>query len=270
MTVRVLIVDDEPLALEGLRMLVDGDPELEVLGTAVDGATAVAEIRARHPDLVLLDVQMPGMDGFDTLAALDPGDLPLVIFVTAYDRYALKAFDVHAVDYLLKPIREVRFRAAVARMKTLIAGARARASASEPSGRDIASERLLAVVSERRTGPSEHTTATAWLRRLAVKDGTRIVFVDVDEIDWISGADYYLELHVGSRSFLQRESLQRLQARLDPGRFVRVHRSAIVNLTQVREIRHRRRCVYVVLRSGTEIKVSSGQRHQLEGLLGLK
>jgi two-component system LytT family response regulator len=243
---RVLIVDDEPLAREGIRLLVEADPELELVGEADSAASAVRELKQLTPDLMLLDIQMPRMDGFQLLAQVDPHDLPLVIFITAYDRYALRAFDVHALDYLLKPVDERRFREAMARIKQHL---RSRQTAA-------INERLLAMLA--------HRSASPWPSRLAVKDGDRIVLVDVADIDWIEAADYYVELHVGGQSLLHRETMQNLEARLDPEQFVRVHRSAIVNQRRIKELRRDGRELLLRLDGGTEIRVAPGHREKLE------
>jgi two-component system, LytTR family, response regulator len=245
---RVLIVDDEPLALEGLRLLVEDDPELELVGETSNAAEALRLLKQLGPDLMLLDIQMPQQDGFQLLAQLPPKELPLVIFVTAYDRYAVRAFDVHALDYLLKPVDDQRFREAIARSKEHL---RERHTAER-------NERLLAMIASRTTWPS----------RLAVKDGDRTVLVDVADIDWIGAADYYAELHIGGQSLLHRETMQHLEAQLDPEQFVRVHRSAIVNQRRIKELRREGRELLVKLACGTEIRVAPSHRDKLDRILG--
>jgi two-component system, LytTR family, response regulator len=247
---RVLIVDDEPLAREGLRMMVEDDPELELVGEAANAAEAQRLVAQLRPDVMLLDIQMPQRDGFQLVAEIEPGDLPLVIFITAYDRYALRAFDVHAIDYLLKPVDDRRFREAMARIKAQL-GDRHTAERNE---------RLLAMLASR--------TTSAWPTRLAVKDGDRVVLVDVAEIDWIEAADYYAELHIGGRSLLHRETMQHLEARLDPEQFVRVHRSAIVNQRRIKELRREGRELLVKLACGAEIRVAPSHRDKLDRILG--
>jgi two-component system LytT family response regulator len=243
---RVVIVDDEPLALEGIRLLVEADPELELVGEAASAVEALRQLKQRTLDVMLLDIQMPRMDGFQLLAQLDPHDLPLVVFITAYDRYALRAFDVHALDYLLKPVDERRFGEAMARIKRVL---RSRQTAE-------INERLLAMLA--------HRSAPAWPSRLAVKDGDRTVLVDVADIDWIEAADYYVELHVRGQSLLHRETMQNLEARLDPEQFVRVHRSAIVNQRRIKELRRDGRELLLRLDGGTEIRVAPSHREKLE------
>jgi two-component system LytT family response regulator len=196
MNLRVLIVDDERLAREKIRRYLESEPDVEIVGECDSGAGAVAAIRAQHPDAVFLDVQMPGGGGFDVLAELGPAAMA-VIFVTAHDEYAVRAFEVQALDYLLKPFDRTRFRQSLMR---------ARAAASP-------------------------------LRRLIVRDGDRVHFVPVEQIDWIAAADNYVTVHTGAREHLMRDTLARLEARLDSDRFIRIHRGAIVNLEAIVEIR---------------------------------
>jgi two-component system LytT family response regulator len=241
-------VDDEPLARRRLEALLQDEPDVEVVGEAEDGPSAVAAIRKHSPDLVLLDVQMPGMSGFDVIAELGPERCPAVVFATAHDRYALRAFEVHALDYLLKPFDRRRLRQALSR---------ARRDAADPAelGR-----RLLALVSEARGG--------APLKRLTVKSRGRIYFVRADEIDWIEAAGHYLTLHVGQQTHLLRDTIKRLGSRLDPSRFVRVHRGTIVNVDRVRELLPSFHGEYViVLRDGTRIESSRGYSGRLQELL---
>jgi two-component system LytT family response regulator len=250
----VLIVDDEPLAREKIRTLLESHPELECVGECANGAEAVADIERLTPHLVFLDVQMPEVDGFGVLAALDPGRLPAVIFVTAYDRYALQAFEVNALDYLLKPFDRERFDRAVARAQAALAGAR---EGSELSRRLLD---LLQVLKRERRHPE----------RIVVRDAGRVFFLRTDEIDWIEAAGNYCCLHVGKQSHLLRETMKALESRLDPERFLRVHRSRIVNVDRIRELRPATHGEYLVrLADGTELATSRGygdriQRH-LEG-----
>ncbi len=224
--IRAVIVDDEPLAREGVRLLLAEDPEVTVVGEAAGGRAAVAALRRLRPDLVFLDVQLPDADGFDVLAEIPLAEQPVVVFVTAYDRYALRAFEVHALDYLLKPFSDDRFRDALRRAK-----ARLREAPARP--------------------------------RLVIKDGGRVVFLPVDEIDWIESADYYAQLHAGRNAYLLRESLASLEARLDPARFVRVHRRVILNRDRLREVRERGRAYVALLADGTELPVARGHRRRL-------
>jgi two-component system, LytTR family, response regulator len=254
-TLRVLVVDDEPLARSGVAELVREDPDLEVVGVCGDGASAVEAIRGLHPDLVLLDVQMPELDGFEVLQRLDPGELPAVIFITAYDQFAVGAFEVHALDYLVKPFDDARFADAIARAKAIIRSARA----GELSGR-------LAGLLEQLTGGAP---AEGWLSRIVVKTGGRAVLVRVEDIDWIEAADYCVKLHTQGKVHVLRESLQALELGLDPARFFRIHRSGIVNLDRVTELQPFFKGEHIVmLRDGSKLKLSRGRRRELETRLG--
>ncbi|RYZ43876.1 MAG: response regulator transcription factor [Myxococcaceae bacterium] len=261
--IRTLVVDDEPLAREGLRMLLATDPDVLVVGEARNGPEAVRLIREQRPDLVLLDVQMPELNGFEVLARLDPAEVPAVIFVTAYDQYALRAFDIHALDYLLKPFRDDRFHDAIGRAK-----ARIRLTRMSDLG-----QRLMSVLST--YGERDGTPAPApipvpgepWVRRLAIRDTGRVVFLDVDEIEYIEAADYYVQIHAGGKAYLHRETMQGLEARLDPERFMRIHRSAIVNSRRIRELRSEgRRDLVVVLTGGAELRVARSHREKFQHL----
>ena len=238
--VRALIVDDEPLARARIRDLLAADAEVEIAGECGDGVEAVEAIRALAPDLVFLDVQMPERGGFDVVAEIGPDRMPVVVFVTAYDDYALKAFEAHALDYILKPFDEARFRGALSRAKTQVHVARAA-----------------------RGAPPRHLT------RLMVKSGDRFVFVKDDEIDWVEADGNYVRLHVGEAEYLLRETIRGLEARLDPERFLRIHRSTIVNLDRVREIHPLFHGEYrVVLADQTKLTLSRGYRDRLSRFEG--
>jgi two-component system, LytTR family, response regulator len=242
---KVVIVDDEPIAREGLRALLAGDRDVEVAAECGDGASAVEAIRRTRPDIVFLDVQMPDVDGFDVLRELAGDPLPAVVFVTAYDKYALRAFDVHAVDYLLKPFHDERFAEALARAKAR-------------RGEDMTG-RITRLLDERKPK----------VMRVLVKTGGRVLFLRADEIDWIEAADYYVKLHIAGKVHMLRESMAALEARLDPELFFRVHRSAIVNLERVRELQpFSRREHVLVLRDGTRLRLTRSRRERLAALLG--
>lgn len=244
---RVLIVDDEPLARKLLRLLLEADPEVVVAGEC-SGVGGAAEVARTRPDILFLDVQMPEVDGFDLLEALGADETPVVVFVTAYDRYAVRAFEVHAVDYLLKPLEDARFAQALARAKE---HARSRR-------RGQADEGLRALLQDR----SRHA------RRFLVRTREATVVVNADEVDWIEAADYYCCLHVGGKSHLLRETMTELAGRLDPERFFRVHRSAIVNLARVREIHPLfRGDSELVLSDGARVRLSRTRRGEFERLL---
>jgi two-component system LytT family response regulator len=250
-SIRAVIVDDEPLAREGVRLLLQRDPDIEVIDESGDGADAVEVIRRHRPDLVFLDVQIPEMNGFEVLSALGPEEMPAVIFITAHDRYALQAFEVNALDYLLKPYDDERFMEAVRRAKEHLRMERV----SNLSQKLIS---LLEVYGDR----------SAFISRLAVRSAGRVVFVTVGEIDWIEAADYYVQLHVGSESYLHRQTMTSLERQLDPDRFIRIHRSAIVNASRIRELRHQgKRDLVVVLESGIELKVARSSRDKLQKLM---
>jgi two-component system, LytTR family, response regulator len=238
MMLRVAIVDDEAHARTALRLLLAKRADVEIVAECRNGSEAVEVLRWITVDLLLLDVQMPGLDGFGVLQALGAERVPTTVFVTAFDRYALRAFEVEAVDYLLKPFDEARFYAAFDR---------ARRRVQERRGAEWAL-RLIAA-----TRRSATTAATSQLPRLPIPVGTRVLFVDFNQIDWIEACDQYVTIHVGSKEHLLRESLQRLAAKLPSGHFARIHRSHIVNLARVREV--------VWLRSGDgEVALDDGHK----------
>ncbi len=220
-TIRTLVVDDEPLALEGVSRLLAVDPDIEIVGSCSDGIGAVAAIERLDPDLVLLDIQMPGLDGLEVVRRVGPDRMPVVVFVTAFDRHAIAAFEVQAIDYVLKPFEDARFHAAVAHAKAVV-----RDGAFADRGR-----RMAAALGDDDAPPQ----GPARLTKIAVRKPDRTVFVGVDTIDWIEAADYCVKLHAGGHVHVIRESMHRLEAKLDPARFFRTHRSAIVNLDRVRE-----------------------------------
>lgn len=245
--IRALIVDDEPLARERIRNLVERDPEVEVAAECRDGQEAIAAIREHAPDLVFLDVQMPEKSGFDVIAEVGVAVLPVIVFVTAHDEYALRAFEVAALDYLLKPFDEDRFSKTLDRAKTQIRSRRP----------DEFQQRVLSMMEGLRT-------ATRGLERLIVKTGGQLVFLKTEEVDWIQAEGNYVRLHVGRASHLVRETIQSLEASLDPARFMRIHRSTIVNLDRVREIQPLVHGEYrVVLTDGTKLSLSRGYRDRL-------
>ena len=217
MKIRALIVDDEAPARRRIRRLLNAEPDVAIAGECGDGSSALTIIARERPDLVLLDVQMPERDGFEVVAAIPPPELPAILFVTAHDRYALRAFDVHAVDYLLKPFSGDRFRTAMARARERIA-----ARGADPA--------LASLAASLRSRP-------AYLSRVAVRIAGRTVIVELSAVDWLEAADNYVLLHAGQREYLLRDTLASLESRIDPDRFVRVHRSAIVQIDRVREIR---------------------------------
>ena len=254
--IRALIVDDEPLARRGVRQLLEREPDITVVGEARNGREALRALRTLDPELVFLDVQMPEVDGFGVLRAFGPERMPAVIFVTAYDAFAVRAFDAHAIDYLVKPLREGRFAEAVQRVRERMRSADAVALSRQLSA-------LLAT-----NDAAQTPRAPSVARRIVVPTSTGELVLDADEIDWIEADDYYAAVHTRGRRHLIRESLTSLEARLDSARFVRVHRSAIVNLERVREYRTDTpgECA-VLLRDGTRIAVSRRRREQVVDLL---
>jgi two-component system, LytTR family, response regulator len=249
--IRVAIIDDEPLAREALRLVLQTDPEVVVVGDCI-GVDAPALIERETVELLFLDVQMPEVDGFEVLAALRPGALPVTVFVTAHDEYAVRAFEVHAIDYLLKPFDDARLLTALARAKDRLARRGAAA------GQD-----LLALLDERaRRAPH--------VERFLVRARGKVVVVRAQDIDWIEAADYYATLHVGGETHLIRETMTDLEGSLDARRFVRVHRGAIVNIDRVREVHplFRGDCT-LVLADGTQVRLSRTRRSEFERLFGM-
>jgi two-component system LytT family response regulator len=271
---RVLVVDDEPLARKTLRILLAREEGVEVIGEAGDGATAVRAIRESEPDLVFLDVQMPEMDGFAVLRALGPEEAPAVVFVTAYDEFAVHAFDAEAADYLLKPFDDERFTRALARARARVGDRRVRelatrlASLLSPAGGAPAVPASSPAAPPPPPGDAPAPSA-AYAERIVLKDSSRVTFLETAKIDWIEASDYVVRLHAGGTVHTLREPLRDLEARLDPRRFVRIHRSAIVNLASVRELQPLFHGDYVViLRDGTRLRLSRTRREKLEAMLG--
>jgi two-component system LytT family response regulator len=254
--IRTLIVDDEPLARQNIHALLKDDPEIEIVGESGSGAEALRAIAKQSPDLLFLDIQMPELNGFDVLERIEAERLPVVIFVTAFDHYAIQAFEVHALDYLLKPFDDARFEKALRQAKAQI----------EQREINQLSKRLISLLEDRERPPEK--PRGAYLTRLMVKSASRVFFLKVDEVDWVEAADYYVKLHVGRKGHLLRESMSDLEARLDPDKFMRIHRSAIVNLDRVKEMHPLFNGEYVViLHDGTELKLSRSRREQLQQLL---
>jgi two-component system, LytTR family, response regulator len=256
--VRAVIVDDEQLARRGLKTLIERHPGFVVVGVCANGREALAKIPELKPDVVLLDIQMPEVSGFDVIAQLPPDVLPVVVFVTAYDEFAIRAFEVHALDYLLKPVSQTRLCEALDRAAETVRGRRLATYGTT----------LLAAVAEIQTkhdgAPVEDVGGGARLDRIMVRVGDAIQFVDVPDIEWIEGADYYVTLHVKGKGLLYRESLKHLEERLDPSRFVRIHMSAIINLAYVKEIRRGLGGEYeVTLQSGRRLAVSRRRKKDL-------
>jgi two-component system, LytTR family, response regulator len=250
MSLSTLVVDDEALAREGLRMMLSQDPEVSAIREAKDGREALASIRSTRPDLVFLDVQMPEMDGFAVLEAVSAERMPAVVLVTAHDRYAIKAFELNAIDYLLKPVTEERFAKSLARAK-----ARIRSGSVDEANRQIIGL-LETIASPRR-----------YLRRLSVRSPGRIVFVDVETVDFMRAAENYVEAHIGRVSHLLHVPMNTLEEALDPEMFLRIHRSTIVNTSRIKEVEPGAHGDYVVtLEGGLKLQSSRTYSHRLRAL----
>jgi two-component system LytT family response regulator len=238
-----LLVDDEPLARAGLRVLLARDPDVSAIHEARNGKEAVETIRRVRPDLVFLDVQMPEMDGFAVLQELGAKQMPAVVFVTAHDKYAIQAFEINAVDYLLKPVTEERFAKALARAKSSLQ--------SRPA--DEASLQILSLL-ETIAVPQRS------LKRLAVRSAGKTVFVDIEDVDWMEAAENYVQIHAGRAEHLLHVTMNVLEKQLDPGLFLRIHRSVIVNVTRIKELQPVTHGEYVItLTNG--VRLQSGRMY---------
>ena len=257
--IRVVIVDDEPTARRGVRLLLERDGGVEIVGEATNGAEAVDLIRREKPDLAFLDVQMPGCDGFDALSRLSPEQTPAVVFVTAYDEHALRAFEVNAVDYLLKPYDDARFSAALQRAKDEV-------RRRNTDHVNVRLTRLLEFL--QRSGGDVGGTEEKPGDRILIKSSGEIFFLKAEEIDWIEAEGDYMKFHVAGRTHLMRETMARLEERLDPKRFIRIHRSTIVNIDRLRKLSPSFAGEYaVVLHDGTKLKLSRGYHERIAALL---
>jgi two-component system, LytTR family, response regulator len=244
MRLRALIADDEPLARERLRFLLAGDDEIEVAGECRNGGEVLASLKAQQVDVLFLDIQMPGKGGFEVIEQMGATQMPVTVFVTAHNQHALQAFEVDALDYLTKPVEPERLKATLSRAKERIASNTALLNQERL-------KQVLAEVGMRGVGGKEYP------KRLLVPNGTRDTVVHIQEIEWIEAADYYSCLHVGTKSFMLRETVKQLANTLDPNRFVRIHRSTIVNMDYVREVaREGRSEGSVILTRGQRLKMS--------------
>src|SRR5271163_1016765 len=243
MMLKALIADDEPLARERLRFLLSQDGEIEIAGECRNGREVVAALKEKRYDVLFLDIQMPGWGGFEIMEQVGPANMPITVFVTAHNHYAVKAFEVHALDYLTKPVEPERLQAAVLRVKERIASQAALTT----------QEQLKSVLA----ALNHAAPAREYSGRMLVPNGAKNSFVSLDDIEWIEAADYYSCLHVGNRRLMLRETIKQLADTLDPKKFVRVHRSAIVNIAHVREIlREGRNEGWVLLSNGHRLKMS--------------
>ena len=254
---RVIIVDDEPLALRGMKLRLQEFPEVEVVEECANGREAVKAIKSLNPDLVFLDIQMPGLDGFGVVRALIGGPAPLFVFVTAYDKYAIDAFEANALDYMVKPVEEERLKDAIHRARDAM---KSRAAAERES-RLV--EMLASLSDDDRDKIKDLIDDPAWVEkeryaeRISFKDGSKVVVLNADDIEWIDAAGDYMCIHAGGKTHIIRETMKTLQQRLDPARFQRVHRSAIVNVAKVKELHpHSNGEYFLILENGNELKLS--------------
>ncbi len=247
MKIKTLIVDDEPLARDRVKRFLRDEHDINVIGECGNGKEAVSAIKEKKPDLVFLDIQMPEKNGFEVVKALDEKDMPSVIFVTAYDQYALQAFDVHALDYLLKPFNRERMHKAVSHARDQI----------ETKRVGNLDERLASLIADLKSGKK-------YLERLVVKSVGRVFFLKVDEIDWIEAAGNYVKLHTGREAHMIRETMNGIEAKLDPDKFLRIHRSTVVNIDRIKELHPMFSGDYaVILRNGIELALSRNYRERL-------
>lgn len=247
MKIRTLIIDDEPLARERIRRMLKSETDIEIIGECGNGAEAAAGIEALAPDLIFLDIQMPEMNGFEVLETINPQQLPAIIFVTAYDQYAIRAFDVHALDYLLKPFNRQRFYLSLDRVREQL-------KKDDSEGRNDVLAALLSDLKARKK----------YLEKLVLKSEGRIYFLKTDEVDWIEAAGNYIKLHVRKESHLLRETMTNIETKLDPAKFPRIHRSVIVNTERIKELYPLFNGDYtLILKDNTELTLSRNYRNRL-------
>jgi two-component system LytT family response regulator len=257
--IRTLIVDDEPIARRGIRQQLRPEADVEIIGECANGREAVAAIRKQSPDLIFLDVQMPLLDGFGVVDAIGVDNLPAVVFVTAYDEHAIRAFEVNALDYLLKPIDQDRFQKTLSRVRLQLNGAKI-----EQLQRKFAS--LLQHLEESKT----ESTRTKYSGGIAIRESSRVFFLSVDEIDWINAQGNYIQIHTEGSAHLLRETMKGIETKLDPEKFLRIRRSTIVRIERIKELHPLFNGEYAVsLRNGTQLTSSRRYRHNLEALLKL-
>ena len=250
--IRTLIVDDEPLARDGVRLHLEDHEDIEIIGECGGGEEAVRFIEAERPDLVFLDIQMPGLDGFGVLEALGADQLPAVVFITAYDQFALRAFEAHALDYLLKPYEAERFDKALDRASVQLRG----------QSTDTMDDRLRSLVASLCGGKERY------LERMVARTNGRILILRVDDVDWVEAAANYVRVHIGAKQYLVRETMTNLETRLDPDRFLRIHRSIIVRKDRIKELEPLFQGDYsIILVDGTRLTSSRGYRDRIQHFL---
>jgi len=258
MTIRTILVDDEPLAIKGLEMRLEAFDDIEVIERCANGREAIRAIKTHKPDVVFLDIQMPGFDGFSVVNGLADIEPPLVVFVTAYNEFALKAFDAHAVDYLMKPVDEARLAATMERVRQRLA--EKNAGAEKDRLRELLEEVAPNAAADIKPAPETHA-ASRFERMINIKDRGQIFRVDVESIERIDAAGDYMCIYTGDNTLILRETMKDLEKRLDPRIFKRVHRSTIVNLDQVKQVKpHTNGECFLKLGSGAEVKVSRSYR----------
>ncbi len=266
--IRVILVDDEPLAIEGLRLRLEEHSNIDIIDTAANGRTAVKMIKDLQPDLVFLDIQMPGIDGLGVVRSLLGANMPLIIFVTAYDRYAIEAFEANALDYLVKPVEEERLK------DTLFRASQALQSKSAIKRESQLVEMLASFSDDERDQIKEllddqaNQSSNRYPDKMSFKDGTKVIVLGADEIDYIDAAGDYMCVHVGTKTHIIRETMKALEARLDPSRFQRIHRSVIVNVNKVKELHpHSNSEYFLILEGGQELKLSRSYREVIARFL---
>jgi two-component system LytT family response regulator len=262
-TLHALIVDDESLARKGLRMRLEQIPGVDVVGECSNGKEALNSVAELEPDLIFLDIQMPGMSGFDVVSKLQQDDMPLIVFVTAYDEYAIKAFDVHAVDYLLKPIEDVRLAEAVERARNH------KSLDGAVSDKQRLLELIISITGKSETSITQllkdHTGVKSYPEKIAIKDGEETTLVQTEDIDWVDAAGDYMCIHANDETHVMRITMKELEDQLDPANFQRVHRSTIVNLDRVTKVcSHMNGEFHLILNNGSSIKMSRSYKEKVK------
>lgn len=259
LVINTLIVDDEPLSRENVKILLQNDPEINIVAEARNGAEAATVIRERNIDLLFLDIQMPELNGFQLLEKIKDMEMPVVVFITAYDQYAIQAFQVHAIDYLLKPYSDEDFYTSLRNAKEFV----------KLKNNYTLSEQLRSLLEEYTR--SIDAGKQKCIQRFAVSMNNKTIFIKTDDVDWIESADYYVQLHIGNKTHLLRESMNRLEEQLDIDKFVRIHRSTIVNIERIREIESAFNGDSIVtLKTGAKLKLSRSRKKLLKEKLNLK